>query len=107
MESYHAIKFRVDRRALGLRCDVRDGGLREVPFDCRLASQANNSRTWRADSFLTFLTASSTTLMVDTLSKKLAWSKQGFAEVAPGESNHKQPCETEVRPIQEQYSIGE
>jgi hypothetical protein len=71
----------MERRALALRRGVRDGGLREVPFDCRLASQANNSRACRWDSFLTFLTASSTALMVETLSKKMAWSKQGFEEV--------------------------
>ena len=77
MESYHAINFRGDRRAFDLG-DIRDGGSREAPFGCRLANQANNSRAWRADSFLTFLTASSTVLMVDTLTKRLASGKRGF-----------------------------
>jgi hypothetical protein len=94
MEAYHAIKFRVDRRALGLQRDFRDAGLSGVPLACRLASQVNNSRACRADSFLTFLTASSTALIVDTLSKKLAWSKQGFEELPSGKSPERGRRET-------------
>jgi hypothetical protein len=65
----------MERRAVVLRRDVRAGCFKEVPFGCRAVSQPNNSRAWRADSFLTFLTASSTVLMQDTLAGKLVWSK--------------------------------
>jgi hypothetical protein len=66
----------MERRAVVLRRDVRAGCFKEVPFDCRAVSQPNNSRAWCADNFLTFLTASSTALMLDTLAGKLVWSKQ-------------------------------
>ena len=75
-ESCHALSFCMERRAVVLRRDVRDGCFGQVPFACRAASQPNNSRAWRADSFLTFLTASSTVLMGDRLARRSAWGKR-------------------------------
>ena len=69
IESCHALIFCMERRGGVLRRGVRASGLNEAPFDCRAVSQPNNSRAWRADSFLTFLTASSTALMFDTLAQ--------------------------------------
>jgi hypothetical protein len=63
----------MERRAVVLRRDVRGG--RFAPFRCRALSQPNNSLAWRADSFLTFLTASSTALMLVTVARNLVWSK--------------------------------
>ena len=60
-ESCHALSFFMEWRAVVLRRDSRDGWA--VPFGCRAVSQPNNSLAWRADSFLTFLTASSIVLM--------------------------------------------
>jgi hypothetical protein len=74
-ESCHALSFCMERRAVVLRHDVRAGCFREVPLGCRAVSQPNNSRAWPTDSFLTFLTASSTALMQDTLAGKSVWSK--------------------------------
>jgi len=74
-ESCHALSFCMERRAVVLRHDVRAGCFGEVPLGCRAVSQPNNSRAWPADSFLTFLTASSTVLMHDTLAVKSVWSK--------------------------------
>ena len=75
-DSCHALSFCMERRAVVLRRDVRAGCFKEVPLGCRAVSQPNNSRAWRADNFLTFLTASSTALILDTLAGKLVWSKQ-------------------------------
>jgi hypothetical protein len=61
-----------------LRRDLRAGFFKEEPFGCRAVSQPSNSRAWLGDSFLTFLTASSTALMLDTLAGKLVLSKQVF-----------------------------
>jgi hypothetical protein len=65
----------MERRAVVLRRDVRAGCFKAVPFRSRAVSQPNNSRAWCADSFFTFLTASSTVLMLDTLAGKLFCSK--------------------------------
>ena len=75
-ESCHALSFCMERRAVVLRRNLRDGCFREVPFACRAASQPNSSRAWRAESFLTFLTASSTVLMGNRLARRSAWSKR-------------------------------
>jgi hypothetical protein len=80
IESCHALSFSMERRAVVLRRDGRAGCFREVPFGSRAVSQLNNSRAWRADSFLTFLTARPTALLLDALARKLIWSKQ----VSPG-----------------------
>ena len=78
-ESCHALSFCMERRAVVLRRNVREGCFREVPFACRAASQPNNSRAWRADSFLTFLTASSTVLMGGQVSQEIGLEQARFA----------------------------
>jgi hypothetical protein len=75
-ESCHALSFCMERRAVVLRREVRGGCFREVPLVRRILSQPNNSRAWPADGFLTFLTASSTALMQDTLNRISARSKR-------------------------------
>jgi hypothetical protein len=65
----------MERRAVVFRRDGLADCFKAVPFGCRAVSQPNNSRAWGADSFLTFLTASSIVLMPDTLATKLVWSK--------------------------------
>jgi hypothetical protein len=62
IESCHALSLCMEWRALLLGRDGRADFFKKAPFGWCLASQPNNSRAWRADSFLTFLTASSTVL---------------------------------------------
>src|ERR1039458_8900270 len=68
-ESCHASSFFMRRRAAALRRVGR--GVFAMPFGCRASSQPNNSLAWRADSFLTFLTAISTALILDKLVGKI------------------------------------
>lgn len=72
-ESCHALSFFMRWCAAVLRRVVR--GVFAMPFGCRADSQPNNSLACRADSFLTFLTASSIALMLDTLARKLVSGK--------------------------------
>ena len=67
-ESCHASSFFMRRRAATLRRAVRDA--LATPGDGRASNQPSNSLAWRADSFLTFITASSTALMPFTLARK-------------------------------------
>ena len=69
--SCHALSFFMRRCAAALRRVVR--GAFAMPFGCRASSQPNNSLAWRADSFLTFLTAISTALMLATVVQKIFW----------------------------------
>ena len=78
IESCHSFNFCMERRAVVLRRDLRAGFFKEVPFGCCAVSQPNSSRAWLGESFLTFFTASSTVLMLDTLAGKLLSSKQVF-----------------------------
>jgi hypothetical protein len=80
-EFCHAFNFFIENRALGLRRVGRDDRFREVPLTGRADSQPNNSRACRSDSFLTFLTATSTALMKDILAKNqlgASWFSREF-----------------------------
>jgi len=69
-ESCQAFNFFIRWRAVPLRHQGRGRRSAAVPLARRPSSQSNNSRAWGADSFLTFLTASSTALMPCTLPRK-------------------------------------
>src|SRR5439155_2579563 len=90
IESCQALSSFMERRTELLRRDARDGWFRIVPFACRAFSQLNNSRAWRADSFLTFLTASSTALMWDKLLRILGRRKRVLCPANTLQQSHNQ-----------------
>jgi len=85
-ESSHAFNSRMEGRAFALRRDFLAGGLSEADLRDCWTSQFNNSRAWLSDSLLTFLTASSTALIVDTLFRDLVWRKRVWESSATSES---------------------
>jgi len=68
-ESCHALSFCMERRAVVLRHDVRPV-VSEKSIGLPGGQPTQQFRAWPTDSFLTFLTASSTVLMQDTLAVK-------------------------------------
>jgi hypothetical protein len=63
-------------RANALCRDLRRGRVADLPLVWSPSNQPNNSRAWRADSFLTFLTAISTALIRDILRSEQAGDKR-------------------------------
>ena len=74
-ESCHSLNF-CFLRASALCRDLRRGRVEDLPLVWRSSNQPNNSRAWRADNFLTFLTAISTALIRHTLPRKQADDKR-------------------------------
>ena len=70
IESCHALSFCMERRASAFRRLARAGRFKEVPLRWCAVSHPNNSRACRSDSLLTFLTASSTLLILNTVAEK-------------------------------------